>query len=389
MLGSVRKGIERAAAVPVVGALFERLLDAMARTAGSETSAVCSLSDVLQIARSLDRVEIPYWLAGGWGVDALAGTQLRFHSDLDLAVDDLAGRSGALAAALAPLGFEPLGSRQVGTWWRPEGADFGRPDGTAIEILEVDWDLLATTPLLADAGLDPDLLRDKLRSACLGTGKLGPRNMPCLSLPAQLLFHRGYTEKPTDRHDTAVLRRLGREPSAVAAGGATSLIIPTFELGHTLRRIWAGLNPGKAALPPHLTVMSPFLPGEQLTTEVLSGLQELFGRLRPFDFDLSATGWFDEQVLYLAPRPASAFVQLTEKVMEAHPSLSPYGGAFATIVPHLTLGEDLPVGDLRRVAKRVGRLLPVQGKVNEVWLISVGADGWSLVHRFCLGGSGP
>jgi hypothetical protein len=107
-------------------------------------------------------------------VDALVGTQLRYHGDLDLVVDDLAGQSDALAAALAPLGFEPRGNRQTGTWWLPEGADFARPKGPAIEVLEVDWDLLASVRSLVDVDLDPEVLRDKLRSACLGTGRLGP-----------------------------------------------------------------------------------------------------------------------------------------------------------------------------------------------------------------------
>jgi hypothetical protein len=385
---SVRRSLERAAAVPAIGVLFERLVEAMAQTSGSEPASVCSLSDVLEIARSLERANIAYWLAGGWGVDALVGTQLRYHGDLDLAVDDLAGRSDALAAALAPLGFEPRGNRQTDTWWLPEGADFDRPEGPAIEILEVDWDLLASIRSLVDVDLDPELLRDKLRSACLGTGRLGPWTVPCLSLPAQLLFHQGYATGPTDRHDMAVLRALKGEPSVTAEGRATSLIIPTFELDATLRRIWTGLNPGKAALPPHLTVMAPFLPGEQLTTDVLAGLQGLFGRFEPFHFELSATGWFDERVLYLTPSPALPFVSMTEKVMDVHPSVSPYGGEFANITPHLTLGEDLPVAHLRRVAARVSRRLPVHGEATEVWLLALGCDSWSLLRRFRLGSTG-
>ena len=384
----VRRFLERAAAVPVIGVLFERLVEAMVRTSGSETASVCSLSDVLQIAGSLERTNIAYWLAGGWGVDALVGTQLRYHGDLDLVVDDLAGRSDAIAAALAPLGFEPRGNRETGTWWLPEGADFDRPEGPAIEVLEVNWDLLASIRSVVDVDLDPPVLRAKLRSTCLGTGRLGPRALPCLSLPAQLLFHQGYAQGPTDRHDLGVLRDLGGEPSVAAGGRATSLIIPMFELDATLRQIWTRLNPGKTALPPHLTVITPFLPGEQLTTDVLAGLQELLRRFEPFHFELSATGWFDERVLYLAPSPALPFLSMTEKVMEAYPSVSPYGGEFANITPHLTLGEDVPVAHLRRVAARASRRLPVHGEATEVWLIALGSDGWSLLHRFRLMGIG-
>ena len=58
--------------------------------------------------------------------------------------------------------------------------------------------------------------------------------------------------------------------------------------------------------------------------------------------EVGSTGWFDERVLYLAPTPALPFVSMTEKLMEVHPSISPYGGKFANVIPHLTLGEDVP-----------------------------------------------
>ncbi len=380
--------LEAAAALPAIGALFERLVGELAQIAGSEAASVCSLDDVLQIAGCLERAGIPFWLAGGWGVDALVGSQLRYHADLDLVVDDLAGRSDAIAAALAPLGFEPRGRRQTDRWWLPEGADFGRPGGYAIEVLEVDWDQIASVPLLVNGELDPNLIRAKLRSACLGTGSLGARTVPCLSLPAQLLFHKGYPRDATAQHDMAVLGSLTNEPSGTWAGRETALISPTFELDATLRQIWTGFSRGRLALPPHVTVMSPFLPGEELTSDVLAGLRGLFASIQPFRFELSSTGWFDKRVLYLAPTPAQPFVSMTERVMEAHPSVSPYGGEFAGITPHLTLGEDAPVAQLRRGAARASRCLPIHMEATEVWLVEIGPDGWSLLRRFCLGATG-
>jgi hypothetical protein len=49
---------------------------------------------------------------------------------------------------------------------------------------------------------------------------------------------------------------VGTEPSVTAQGQVTSLIIPTFELDATIRGIWTRLNPGKTAVPPHLAVMA-------------------------------------------------------------------------------------------------------------------------------------
>jgi lincosamide nucleotidyltransferase A/C/D/E len=372
----------------VIGPFFERLVRQVAQMVGSPLASVCSLEDVLQITACLEGAGIPFWLVGGWGMDALTGAQLRYHGDLDLVVDDLAGQSGAIAAAFAPLGYEPRGTRPTDAFWLSEGADFGRRGEYVIQVLEVDWELLASVPSLVDGELDPKLVRESLRSACLGSGRLGARALPCLSLPAQFLFHQGHPPASTDRHDPAVLRSLAAEPSVTAAGRETALIIPTFELDATLRQIWARGNPGRAALPPHLNVMSPFLPGEELTGDVLTALEGLFGRVQPFRFELSSARSSEEGALYLAPTSARPFMTMTETVMEAYPALSRYAANFANVTPHLKLSKDVPVADLRRTAARASHRLPVRGEATEVWLVAPGADDWLLLRRFILGGLG-
>lgn len=46
-------------------------------------------SEVLTILGALDEAKIRWWLAGGWGVNALVGAQTRPHRDLDLLIDAL------------------------------------------------------------------------------------------------------------------------------------------------------------------------------------------------------------------------------------------------------------------------------------------------------------
>jgi len=130
--------------VPVIGVLFERLVEAMVRTSGSETASVCSLSDVLQIAGSLERTNIAYWLAGGWGVDALVGTQLRYHGDLDLVVDDLAADRTPLLPH-SPRSASSPGASRDGHMVAARGGRLRSARGTAIEVLEVNWELLASS----------------------------------------------------------------------------------------------------------------------------------------------------------------------------------------------------------------------------------------------------
>lgn len=43
-------------------------------------------SDVLEILNTLEQAGIQVWIDGGWGVDALVGTQTREHNDLDVVV---------------------------------------------------------------------------------------------------------------------------------------------------------------------------------------------------------------------------------------------------------------------------------------------------------------
>src|SRR4051794_25159397 len=67
--------------------------------------------EVLEVLTALEEAGCRFWIAGGWGVDALVGAQTREHRDLDLAID--AAREAGVLAALAGLGYA------VETDWRP------------------------------------------------------------------------------------------------------------------------------------------------------------------------------------------------------------------------------------------------------------------------------
>ena len=70
-----------------------------------------SASDVISLTDRLDDAGIRYWLGGGWGVDALLGTQTRDHDDLDISVS--ADQEALVLATLGALDFK------VSTDWRP------------------------------------------------------------------------------------------------------------------------------------------------------------------------------------------------------------------------------------------------------------------------------
>src|ERR1700694_6350508 len=56
--------------------------------------------DVLGMINQLENAGVSVWLDGGWGVDALIGTQTREHSDVDLVIslDQVAMAQQALHA---------------------------------------------------------------------------------------------------------------------------------------------------------------------------------------------------------------------------------------------------------------------------------------------------
>lgn len=67
---------------------------------------------VLDALQALQRADIRTILIGGWGIDALAGRQLRPHADLDLLVAE--DRFAAAIAVLKQLGYQPWNRSEPG-----------------------------------------------------------------------------------------------------------------------------------------------------------------------------------------------------------------------------------------------------------------------------------
>ncbi len=45
------------------------------------------LDDVIEISDALNAAGVGWWLTGGWGIDALLGSQTRPHEDVDICVN--------------------------------------------------------------------------------------------------------------------------------------------------------------------------------------------------------------------------------------------------------------------------------------------------------------
>lgn len=151
------------------------------------------LADVLAVVAALDTDGLRYWIAGGWGVDALVGRQTREHRDLDLAID--ASQEGRVLAALGGLGY------RIETDQRPARVELGAAGRGWVDLHPVRFDD-------SGVGRQADLSGGFFRypPTAFGAGSLGGRPVSCLSADQQLEFRRGYELREVDAHDIALLR---------------------------------------------------------------------------------------------------------------------------------------------------------------------------------------
>jgi 2'-5' RNA ligase len=135
-------------------------------------------------------------------------------------------------------------------------------------------------------------------------------------------------------------------------------------------------------LPPHITVLYPFVPETALDSALEAAVVEALAGFAPFRFQLARVGSFPG-VLYLEPHPAEPFVELTEALYARWPDFPPYRGEFDQIVPHLTVSTgEAPAG----VVARLEQLLPIEATAQEVCLLTQDTRGrWTMRNTFRLG----
>lgn len=122
-----------------------------------------------------------------------------------------------------------------------------------------------------------------------------------------------------------------------------------------------------SGMPPHVTILSPFVPAREIDDVLVEGLRRLFGRFEEFAFELREIERFPG-ALYLALDPPERFGALIEAVCEAYPAYPPYGGTFDSIVPHLTTAEGADA-ILSEAEADVLPSLPISAEASEALLI--------------------
>jgi 2'-5' RNA ligase len=174
-------------------------------------------------------------------------------------------------------------------------------------------------------------------------------------------------------------------PPGVADTEPVSAVVARIPLPAALARVRDRWDPGAAlGVPPHVTVLYPFLTGSSLVRDVRRTLAGIVGEHDPFDVRFSRIGRFPTTV-FLAPDPPSPFRNLTHAVTTAFPGYPPYGGAFDDVVPHLTICEsaDAP---LELIAAQARKRLPFSHRVSILDVLVESDDGrWHSHWRLRLG----
>lgn len=189
-------------AVDSVPAPLGTLLQAVKQRMLRETGLI----ELLLVIDSLESEGIPYWLAGGWGVDALLGRRTRRHKDVDVVIEDFEHNEPKARVAFLALGFTHVGFDEGGVWM-PTRSNFEDDAGHRIEVLDIDWECVARG-LGSDPGRGSDSkgVREGLADEVLTVGRMEGRDVPCLTARAQLLFHTGFTLEASGRTNVSLLR---------------------------------------------------------------------------------------------------------------------------------------------------------------------------------------
>jgi 2'-5' RNA ligase len=135
---------------------------------------------------------------------------------------------------------------------------------------------------------------------------------------------------------------------------------------------------------PHVTLLFPFVPAEQVDDGVVAELQRLFAATSPFAVTFRELRRWPEMV-YLAPEPPEPLARLTEAIVERWPGYPAYEGVHETVIPHLTVayGDDALLDE---VEADVTPKLPIEAHVTEAVLLEELEPNWG---RWGVGGRFP
>lgn len=154
----------------------------------------------------------------------------------------------------------------------------------------------------------------------------------------------------------------------------SAVIVPMPETEPAVGSFRAELDRAAAwGVPAHVTVLYPFLPPHRIGLLELHRLSEAVCTVPRFQISFQRVEWFGGDVVWLAPEPEEGFRALTTAVWSAFPDCPPYDGAFAEVIPHLTVAAHADLGRMHAAARATTAWLPINADVQTVHLFQ-GSD---------------
>jgi hypothetical protein len=181
--------------------------------------------------------------------------------------------------------------------------------------------------------------------------------------------------------------------SPAATRRRTALVLVVPEAQPLVGAFRARHDPAAVArgVPPHVTVLVPFVPPAELSDLVRSQVRAHAAGLDAFNADVTHVSTFSGHV-WLAPAPRDRFLALIRRTYARFPEYPPYGGDHPEPEPHLTVGQAESASALAAMAACAERELepglPLPFRVDALTLLEEGSDGvWLTVEVFPLGGA--
>lgn len=184
---------------------------------------------------------------------------------------------------------------------------------------------------------------------------------------------------PARRLLACVIRRV----AYVAGQTAVVVAVPPAEA--VVQPWWGEFDEAaRYGAPPHVTVLFPFLPADEVSDAVLGALGEIAAAEPAFEVVFASCARFPG-VLYLRPEPEAPFRRLTAAVVARWPQTPPYAGQFEP-VPHLTVAHTVEPERFDEIEADVGSRLPLRVTVSELRLLAFDGSRWARRHSVPLGG---
>jgi hypothetical protein len=174
------------------------------------------------------------------------------------------------------------------------------------------------------------------------------------------------------------------------ANSESALVIPVPEAETLVEPFRTRFDPSAAlGVPAHITLLYPFVEPRQIDHHTLGVIAACFEKFAPIDFTLGAIRRFPAETVYLEPNPGEPFRALTQAIWKQFPDRPPYGGIWADIVPHLSLGRFEDEAKLNEAMHDLtlawSAALPIRARATEAVLIENEVGRWNARHTFKLG----